>query len=194
MDSPSTRQAPLVEAFAPSAACDETMRALADLFDAQEAYVVRALRRLGVGEADVEDQAHEVFLLVHKKLDELDEDRPVRPWLFAFCFRVAANHRRKVRRAPIGASPPTHEAVDPSPRSDERLEIEEDRRLVLAALDVLDLDRRAVFVMHCLDEVPIPEVAATLGIPLGTAYTRLRASKKLFIDEVRRLGRSEGDT
>jgi RNA polymerase sigma-70 factor (ECF subfamily) len=193
MDLQSTGQVSLVEAVAAAAMLGEATSDFAELFDAEEAYVLRSLRRLGVHDADVEDVAHEVFLLVHAKLAELDGDRPVRPWLFAFCFRMAANHRRKARRSASNASPPPEELADPSPRMDERLEMEDDRRLVLTALEILDLDRRAVFVMHCLDEIPIPEVAATLGIPLGTAYTRLRAAKQLFVEEVRRLGRSRDD-
>jgi RNA polymerase sigma-70 factor (ECF subfamily) len=47
----------------------------------------------------------------------------------------------------------------------------------MKALDGLDLDRRAVFVMHELDEIPMPEIARTLAIPLNTAYSRLRLAR-----------------
>ncbi|NUO49823.1 MAG: sigma-70 family RNA polymerase sigma factor [Polyangiaceae bacterium] len=149
----------------------------------------RTLRRLGVSLMDVEDLAHEVFLRVHENLSSLDPDRPVRPWLFAFCFRVAGNYRRRRREVPDDGV----EAADPAPSTDELIEREQDRQLVLRALDVLELNQRAVFVLHCLDEVPVPEVASTLGIPLGTAYTRLRAARRSFEAEVRRLqGQSRG--
>jgi RNA polymerase sigma factor (sigma-70 family) len=37
----------------------------------------------------------------------------------------------------------------------------------------LDVDQRMVVVLHYYLDLPLPEVAATLGIPLGTAKSRL---------------------
>ena len=48
-----------------------------------------------------------------------------------------------------------------------------DRDLLQRALAGLAPDWRAIVVMHYLLEVPLPEVAASLGIPLGTAKSRL---------------------
>ena len=52
--------------------------------------------------------------------------------------------------------------------------------MVLKALDALDLDKRAVLVMHELDGVAIPDVAMALSIPLNTAYSRLRLARRDF--------------
>ena len=68
------------------------------MFELESPYVLRTLRRLGVTERDVEDMAHEVFVAVHRELDKYDRARPIRPWLFAFCFRIASQYRRKTRR------------------------------------------------------------------------------------------------
>ena len=59
-------------------------------FDAELDYVWNALRRLGVREADLDDEVNEVFLRVHRQLAQYDPSRPIRPWLFAFAARVAA--------------------------------------------------------------------------------------------------------
>ena len=61
------------------------------------------------------------------------------------------------------------------------------RYQVLDALDVLDLDKRAVFVMHEIDGTPIPAVATALGIPVNTAYSRLRLAREAFTAQVKRL-------
>ncbi len=61
------------------------------------------------------------------------------------------------------------------------------RSLVAQALDTLDLDRRAVVVLHDVDEVSVPEIAAALGIPLNTAYSRLRLGREALSAAVKRL-------
>ena len=48
-----------------------------------------------------------------------------------------------------------------------------DRELVDRALARLDPGHRAVVALHYLLGMPLPDVAASLGIPLGTAKSRL---------------------
>jgi RNA polymerase sigma-70 factor (ECF subfamily) len=65
--------------------------------------------------------------------------------------------------------------------------VAEDRKLVLAALDAIEMDRRAVFVLYEIDEVPMEEVARSLGIPVNTGYSRLRLARAEFAAAVKRL-------
>ncbi|HEY8169229.1 MAG TPA: sigma factor-like helix-turn-helix DNA-binding protein, partial [Candidatus Limnocylindrales bacterium] len=51
-----------------------------------------------------------------------------------------------------------------------------DRDLLDRALRTLEPEQRAVIVMHHYLGMPLPEVADTLGIPLGTAKSRLSRS------------------
>jgi RNA polymerase sigma-70 factor (ECF subfamily) len=146
---------------------------------------MRTLRRLGVAERDVEDYAHEVFLAVHRELPKYDPGRPIRPWLFAFCFRVASHYRRKARREVIDET--TAEREDLREGADAVVEREQQRRLVLLALDGLELERRAVFVLHELDGVTCEQIARTLEIPVGTVYSRLRVAREEFAAKVKRL-------
>ena len=48
--------------------------------------------------------------------------------------------------------------------------------------------------MHDVDEVPIPAVAAALGIPVGTAYSRLRMAREDLAAAVTRARKKRGDT
>ena len=156
------------------------------LFDAHVSYVAASLGRLGVGTADRDDLVSEVWVRVHRELPKYDRERPVRPWLFAFAARVASEHRRlaRHRREVVGAEV---EAVGAEALPDRALEQREAQVLVARALEALEDDRRAVFVLHDLDETPVPEIARALGIPEGTAYTRLRAARADFTTAVRRL-------
>ncbi|MET0593674.1 MAG: sigma-70 family RNA polymerase sigma factor [Polyangiaceae bacterium] len=148
-------------------------------------YVWNTVRRLGVAPADIEDVSHDVMLDVYRKMGTYDPARPLKPWLFAFSFRAVSEYRRKQRvRREVREEV---EAVDRAPLADAQLVAEENRALVAAALETLDLDRRAVFVLHDLDDVPIPDVARTLEIPLNTAYSRLRVAREKFVKALKRL-------
>ena len=155
------------------------------LFELESPYVLRTLRRLGVTERDVEDAAHEVFVAVHRELPKYDRARPIRPWLFAFCFRIASHHRRKHRRETVADM--TGDLVDPAEAPDILLDRERKRRLVLRALDEIELDRRAVFVLHEIDGFTCEAIADSLEIPLGTVYSRLRLAREDFTAKMRRL-------
>ena len=156
------------------------------IFDHECGYVWNALRRLGVHERDLEDVAHDVFVTVHRRLDDYDPKRPIRPWLFGISYRIASDYRRLARHRREVVS----DAFDPAderPSQDEQVEAAQARRLVAQALEALELDRRAVFVMHELDGHAMPEIARALSIPLNTAYSRLRLAREQFAISVKRL-------
>jgi RNA polymerase sigma-70 factor (ECF subfamily) len=161
------------------------------LYEAESDYVWNALRRLGVPEGDREDVAHEVFIAVFKALDTYDASRPLRPWLFGVALRVAARHRARnpnVREVPAdAAAEPIDDRTDP----DESMAQRQRQQLVHRALSSIELNRRGVFILHELDGQAVPEVAQALGLPLNTAYSRLRLARQEFTAAVRRLQGSE---
>ncbi len=155
------------------------------VYEAQFSYVWRTVRRLGVRDRDLEDVAHDVFVVFYRGLDGYDRARPIRPWLFGIAFRVCSDYRRRAQhRFEIPAE--DHDTADAQPPADERVAREQERKLVLAALDTLDFDRRAVFVMHDLDGYSMPEIAQTLDAPLNTLYSRLRLAREQFAVAIRR--------
>jgi RNA polymerase sigma-70 factor (ECF subfamily) len=156
------------------------------IFQNEAQYVGSVLSRMGVRSCDLEDLTHDVFLVVHARLDEYDATRPLRPWLFGIALRVALRFRSLARHryeSPRGDIEVPGEA--PSPH--DLLAARRERELVAQALAHLDVNRRAVFVMHELRGIPIPEVATACAIPLNTAYSRLRSARELFADRVQRI-------
>jgi RNA polymerase sigma-70 factor (ECF subfamily) len=145
-------------------------------------YLCRTLRRLGVPACDIEDQAHEIFLVLCRRWSDYDGSLPLKPWLFGIAFRVASAHKRRVAREVPHA---WLEVEDSSPHPEQAVLAEQARAIVLAALEHVPLARRAVFIMHDLDGVAIREVASVLSIPLFTVYSRLRKARKEFEAAVR---------
>jgi RNA polymerase sigma-70 factor (ECF subfamily) len=147
-------------------------------------YILRTLQRLGVDSNDVEDLAQEVFLVLRRTWRIYDPTRALKPYLFGIAFRVASAHkRRRWREVPFAFV----ESTDPAPTPDRELEANQARALVLSALQEIPLPRRAVLVMHDIDHVSVKETAATLSIPLFTAYSRLSKARTELGTAIRRM-------
>src|ERR1700733_5153994 len=73
---------------------------LGEVFARHSDFVWRTLQRMGVREADLEDVAQDVFLVVGQRLHEFERRSRVTTWLYGICLRVASTHRRRawVRR------------------------------------------------------------------------------------------------
>jgi len=151
------------------------------VYDDNVAFVWRSLRRLGVREASLKDAVQDVFIVVHRRLQDFDERAQVRTWLFRICMHTAKDQRRRahVRREVFDDA-----SVDQAPSSGKTpVELMEDREALLlfdAALDRLPMDQRAVFILFELEEMTGERVAECLGLPLGTVYSRLRRSRETF--------------
>jgi RNA polymerase sigma-70 factor, ECF subfamily len=147
------------------------------VYNEYAAFVWRSVRRLGVRPADVEDVCQEVFVVVHRKLPEFEGRSTLRTWIFGVCMRTVSAHRRKasVRRELVTDEVPETSTAETQSDSVEQGRI---REWMDKILDGLDDDRRAIYVLHELEGVPMSEAAQALGCPLQTAYSRLYAARK----------------
>lgn len=158
---------------------------LRGIFDAYAPFVWRTLRHLGISDSDVDDVCQDVFVAVHRKLATFEGRSSLRTWIYGICLRVASDRRRLAhvrRELPVaevsqGSMAPTQ--FDDYARS-------EARQLLASLLDVLDSDKRAVFVLYEIEELSMKEVAEAVGCPLQTAYSRLHAARKLILSAAER--------
>jgi RNA polymerase sigma-70 factor (ECF subfamily) len=155
------------------------------LFRNEFDYVWFSLRRLGVHNNDLEDVTHDVFILVYQQLDHYDPERPLRPWLFGFAYWVASDYRRLARHR-VEARGDLWETVDPAPSTIDQVAARQSLELAWKAIGELDLDRRAVFLLHEVEGYAMPEIASALQIPLNTAYSRLRLARADFAKVIAR--------
>jgi RNA polymerase sigma-70 factor, ECF subfamily len=146
-------------------------------FAEHSAYLRRTLRRFGVASRDLDDLAQDVFVVMCRRWADYQPDRPLRAWLTGIAVHVAHKHARGMGRETQSGDV---DREDDTPRADERLDAEQARALVHAALQCLPPQYRAVLALRDIDNVPMRQVAGMLEIPLFTAYSRLRRARQLF--------------
>ncbi len=149
-----------------------------DYFD----FIWACTRRLGVPDDAVDDVVQEVFVVVHARLKTVERPASLRSWLYGVVRRtVSTYHRgRHVRRA--------HESPEPfddnmSPMQPSPLDLavlSDEARLLWRLLGEVAPVKREVFVLAELEEMTAPEIAEAVGIPMNTAYSRLRAARQEF--------------
>jgi RNA polymerase sigma-70 factor, ECF subfamily len=161
--------------------------------EAHADFVWCSLQRLGVRPSDLDDVFQEVFIVVHKRLHTYDGSSQLTTWLYGVCLRVAAAHRRRawIRRETPTADLPDEEGTPSSRRPDALCAAREGHAMLARVLDAMDLDKRAVFVMFEIDELPSETIATTLGVPVGTVWSRLSAARKQFEAKLSRLRAKE---
>lgn len=169
---------------------EEASLAFESVYAAHFRGVWRTLHRLGVGRAQLDDAAQDVFLVVYRRLPEFD-GRSLRGWLYAIAVRVASDYRRRpwYRRFVSLSDMLVDSAPDPGRAS----EIGESVRLLHELLAELPEDQRVAFVLGELEQLTAPEIAKALGLNLNTVYSRQRAARARFDAALaRRRGRRAG--
>jgi RNA polymerase sigma-70 factor, ECF subfamily len=167
------------------------------LDDVRRLYVAHAaglrltLQRLAGPGLDPDDLVQEVFVVALRKSSDLAAADSPAAWLFGVAAKVAATRRRSStwkRWLGLDSAQELASAESPS-RS---LEQKQASELVQAALEVLSVAKRDVFVLFELQGLSGNETAQALGIPLKTVWTRLFYARREFAAEVQRLEQHGG--
>ena len=120
--------------------------------------------------ANADDIVQETFIRAWRHLPQLSaDDRPIRPWLFRVARNLLTDADRAARSRPVTVQAQPAEDV----RDDTRLEQVLDRQLVSDALQHLSPAHQTVLVETFYRGGTMATVARELGIPHGTARSRL---------------------
>lgn len=151
------------------------------LFREHASAVATFAHRLGVPRDDVHDLVQEVFLVAHRKGGY--EQGPARPrtWLCAIAVRLARKAHRDRARRDASDSPRIELARADQRDPGEQLETRRSLERVQSALDTLDLEHRAAFVLYEIERESCEDIAAALEVPVGTVYSRLHHARKKFL-------------
>ena len=147
------------------------------------------LRRY-VGDATLaEDVFQNTFLKVYEKLDQYEQGRPFRPWLYTIATHQAVDTlRRQNRRKAVsldrhGSSGLESDqssladllvARDESPQ-DAMSRVEQKQALRQAVEELPELYRQVMLLAY-YQEMKYKDIAEVLGVPLGTVKSRLHAA------------------
>jgi RNA polymerase sigma-70 factor (ECF subfamily) len=168
----------------PEHSVDEALSS-AELFRRHAPFVAKFILRMGIPRSDLDDLMQEVFLIAHRGGGY--QPGPAKPttYLASIALRLAHTERRKRRvRSFVEADDDRVErAVAPGNPEDTVTQRQQLARLQ-RALETLDDEKRAVFILAELQGESVVSIAAGLGIPTDTAHSRLRAARRLFREAV----------
>jgi RNA polymerase sigma factor (sigma-70 family) len=148
--------------------------ALGELYDRYHEPIRQFVARATYDAEDVDDLVHASFLAAATSAARYDGRASARPWLIG----IAVQHLRRRRQARgrffaalAALAGVRRTAVDPGPALAARGDIEK-------ALRFVSEPKRIALLMAEVEEMSCAEIAAALGIPIGTVWTRLHAARR----------------
>lgn len=156
----------------------------AEIFDRHAPAIHRYLSRR-VGDLS-DDLLSETFLTAFRKRGDYRADRvDVRPWLFGIAANLIRRHQREevARYRALGRSATTHEvsrlgSADDFELADDRADAQSLGPRLAAALGDLEARDREVLLLVAWGDLGYAEVAAALGVPVGTVRSRLHRARR----------------
>jgi RNA polymerase sigma-70 factor (ECF subfamily) len=160
------------------------------LYDLHFARVHRTARALGTPASELEDVTQDVFTAAFSKLDHFGGGN-FGHWLHRICANVVndRHRRRRVRevfRSIIGDASEVERDRAPSPEA-KALRAESERHVAFI-LSRMKPKHREVFALFELEGLPGEEIAARVGCPVGTVWTRLHHARADFVRIARKRG------
>lgn len=160
----------------------EAMPHLNDLF--------RTAQRVLRDPARAEDVLQEVFLQAWKSFDRFQPGTNCKAWLFKILFHSVNHYRRKWFKLRLLSEQEEYlqDNLTWTPPVNDKLTDEE----ILAALDEIPPDFKAIVLLVDVEEFAYKEVAEILDIPIGTVMSRLSRGRKLLREKLAGVAQSYG--
>ena len=153
---------------------EERERALAELFDRSRRPLFGLALRM-TGRPDLADDAvQEAFVDVLRGAAGIRGEARLTTWLYRVAVRAAT---RVAARARPRAAPLPEDLAAGAGEPADSVSQREGAALVLRALAALPAPERAVLALAAVGDLPQTEIAAVLGIPAGTVYSRLHQAR-----------------
>lgn len=145
---------------------------LAGLLGRHKDRLFRYLLRLLGDEAVAEDVFQQTWLQVAERVGRYDGSRPFAPWLFTVARNLALDHLRRTRPESLDGVDEPEAAPGPLDPLAHALARQRSFRVGTAVASLAPLDRE-VLALRFEEELPLPELAQRLAVPVPTAKARL---------------------
>ena len=122
---------------------------------------------------DAADITQETFINVYRKLSQYNQSQPFTSWLMTIARNLAISHHRKHSATPIDPEILANVIKDFVAGPEVEIVTREDCQELRNALQRLPDQLREVLVMRYLLDIPLQQIAEMLGIPEGTAKSRI---------------------
>jgi RNA polymerase sigma-70 factor, ECF subfamily len=139
-----------------------------------------------VGSTDADDLQQDILMIAVRRLGSLEEPGLFRPWLFRIASREAFRHVRKRRLWQERHEADSELDLRASAEAPSPIDV-----LRLLSTNIVSPASRAVLILHFQEELSLPDVAAILEIPLGTAKSRLAYGLRLIRNHLAASGASD---
>jgi RNA polymerase sigma-70 factor, ECF subfamily len=143
-------------------------------------FVWKCARAFGSKSDEIDDIVQDVFLVVQRRHADLKEERLARSWIYSITRRVVSTHRRRRRERDSRDAPDVDSLKSPEQSPLAAAERQLEVRILSTLLEGLDERKREVFVLSEILEMSGREIAETIGVPMNTVYSRLRAAREDF--------------
>ncbi len=142
----------------------------------------RAARHTLGDAVEAEDIVQETYLQAWKSFHRFETGTNIRGWLFKIMFHVIDHHRRKWLRLKWKSDSDEllMDSLVYEPEAIQHLTDEE----VLAALNKLPQNFRAVVLLADVEEFSYKEIAKMLSVPIGTVMSRINRGRKMLRAEL----------
>ena len=129
-----------------------------------------------------EDITSKVFLKGWEAYSEIRNPKSEIRNTGAFLYQIARNsvidHYREKGRSKVVSSDNSAQLADPSMGAHERAVLSADMDMIKLAMQKLKGDYQDIIIWHYLDDMPIAEIAQTIGKPAGTVRVMLHRGLK----------------
>ena len=132
--------------------------------------MVRGYLRRFVPVDEVDDLLQIVFLEVWRSRDRVDAGRPFEAWLFGIARKRAIDHLRRHQHEVVSVDTIRELSGEDGDRIVDRMAWAAEVR---AALTRLSVDQQEVIEMSYFGDLTQQQIAATLGVPIGTVKARM---------------------
>jgi RNA polymerase sigma-70 factor (ECF subfamily) len=144
-----------------------------DVYAAHHGHVYALCRRIVGNRIDAQDALQDTFVAVALGLPRFRGESSLRTWVHRIAISAALKVRAHSARAPEPLEIDVAAPNAPNPG------VTRDTRERLArAMDSLPFEHRVVISLFAIEGLTHPEIAATLGVPEGTVWSRLHTAKK----------------